>query len=145
MGRQDTALDATGPINQNRNIKLIPPLYLVNYVAPLTSQVEELEQICTITTISSSPAQPTMNNHKMPNSHRPSSRPRSRSCIHFSTPIDTSAHTTTVSKPSNKHAPIAPSPTPLHPPTRIFAQSYWKHAKRKRATTKRETQYTKQQ
>ena len=82
----------------------------------------------------------------MPDSHRPSIRPCSRSCFHFDTPIYSAAHTTTVSNPSSKHAPIAPSPThPPHSPTRSFAQCYWKHAKRKRANTNKYTQYTKQQ
>ena len=48
-----------------------------------------------------------------------------------------------VSEPVKKHAHITPSPT--HTPTKSFAQRYWKHAKRKRATTKTYTQYTKQQ
>ena len=48
-----------------------------------------------------------------------------------------------VSDPVNKHAHTTPSPTPS--PTKSFAQRYWKHAKRKRATTKTDTKYTKQQ
>ena len=56
------------------------------------------------------------------------------------------SHTTTVSDTSNKHSLIAPSPTaPRPPPTRSFSQRYYKHAKRKRVTTKKDTQYTKQQ
>ena len=48
-----------------------------------------------------------------------------------------------MSETDNLHTHSAPGPT--HPPTNIFAQSYWKHAKRKRATTKTSAQYTKQQ
>ena len=92
------------------------PLYLVNYVAPLTSQVEELEKICTVTTIRPSPARPTMDNHRMPDSqNRPSNLPCRRTHVHFATPISTTSHTTMVSEPSNKHAPIAPSPPPPTP------------------------------
>ena len=84
-----------------------------------------------------------MDNHKIPDSQRrPSNRPHSQTRVHFATPIDTAAHTTMVSEPSNKHAPIAPAPPP--PSNRIFAQRYWKHAKRKRATTKKDMQYIKQ-
>ena len=84
-------------------------MYLVNYVAPLTSQVEELENICTIRTSS---AQPTMNNHKMPDSHRPSICPYSRSRVQFATQIDTSAHTNTLSE-------LTPTPPP-HTPYQEF-------------------------
>ena len=48
-----------------------------------------------------------------------------------------------ISEQDNLHAHSAPPPT--HTPTKIFAQHYWKHAKRKRTTTKTATQYTKQQ
>ena len=48
-----------------------------------------------------------------------------------------------MSNPDNLHAHSAPPPT--HTPTKSFAQNYWKHAKRKRATTKTAAQYTKQQ
>ena len=50
-----------------------------------------------------------------------------------------------VYEPSNKHATIAPSPPPPPPPTISFAQCYWKHARIKQATTKKDTQYNKQQ
>ena len=48
-----------------------------------------------------------------------------------------------MSEPDNLHAHIAPPPT--HTPTKIFAQRYWKHNKRKRTNTKTSAQYTKQQ
>ena len=82
----------------------------------------------------------------MPDSqHHPSSRPRSRTRVHFATPITTTAHTTMVSEPSNKHAPISPSPPPPPPSTRSFAQRYCKHSKCEQATTNKDTQYTKHQ
>ena len=52
-------------------------------------------------------------------------------------------HTTMMSKPSNQHAPIATSLPPT--PNKSFVQRYWKHAKRKQATTKKDTQYTNKQ
>ena len=61
----------------------------------LTSQVEELEQICSITTISPPPARPAMNAHNMPNSHRPSRCPCRRSRVQFATPLVTAVHTNT--------------------------------------------------
>ena len=48
-----------------------------------------------------------------------------------------------MSDPDNLHAHSAPQPTP--PPTKSFAQRYWMHAKRKRATTNTAAHYTKQQ
>ena len=144
MGRQDTALDATGPMNQNRNMKNNSQLYLVNYVTPLTRQRKELEKICTIITISPSPEIPTIEKHKMPDSpHIPSNCPCSQTHVHFATPIATKAHTTMMSEPANKYAHIASSPPP--PPTKSFTQRYWKHTKCKRATTNTDTRYTKHQ
>ena len=97
------------PINKNRNIKLTHPLCLVKYVVLLTSQVEDLEKYVQSLPSSLPPARSAMNAHKMPDSHRPSRRPRSRYRVQFATPIVTAAHTNIVSEltPSINPAPIA--------------------------------------
>ena len=85
-----------------------------------------------------------MDKQKIPDSpHNPSNCTRSRHRVHFATPISTLAHTTMMSETDKLHTHSAPAPT--HPPTKRFAQRYWKHAKRKCATTKTTAQYTKQQ